>query len=32
LQGRIEVGASVDQETGMVSLVRVYASDVEVLQ
>ncbi len=31
LTGRMEVGASVDQETGMVSLVRVYASDVEVL-
>ncbi len=32
LQGRMEVGASVDQETGMVSLVRIYASDVEALQ
>jgi len=31
LTGRMEVGASVDQETGMVSLVRIYASDVEVL-
>jgi hypothetical protein len=32
LIGRMEVGASVDQETGMVSLVRIYAQDVEVLQ
>lgn len=32
LQGRLEVGASVDAETGMVSLVRIYAERVEVLQ
>ena len=31
LMGRMEVGASVAQESGMVSLVRVYASDVKVL-
>jgi hypothetical protein len=29
--GRIEVGTSVDQETGMVSLVRIYAERYEVL-
>lgn len=29
--GRIEVGASVDQETGMVSLVRIYADNLEVM-
>jgi hypothetical protein len=29
--GRLEVGASVDPETGMVSLVRIYASQFEVL-
>jgi hypothetical protein len=29
--GRIEIGSSIDQETGMVSLVRVYASDLEIL-
>lgn len=31
LVGRLEVGPSVDQETGMVSLVRIYAKTVEVL-
>ncbi|MCS7220119.1 MAG: hypothetical protein RML36_03390 [Anaerolineae bacterium] len=31
LIGRLEVGPSVDQETGMVSLVRIYARTVEVL-
>lgn len=31
LTGRIEVGASVDQETGMVSLVRVYVSRMDIL-
>lgn len=30
--GRIEVGSSVDSETGMVSLVRIYAERLEVLQ
>ncbi len=30
--GRMEVGASVDQETGMVSMVRIYADRVEVLR
>lgn len=32
LQGRLEVGASVDAETGMVSLVRIYAHHLEVIQ
>lgn len=32
LEGRLEVGASVDAETGMVSLVRIYAEEIEVLQ
>lgn len=31
ITGRIEVGASVDQETGMVSLVRIYADDLEIM-
>ncbi len=31
LTGRIEVGQSIDQETGMVSLVRIYANKLEVL-
>jgi hypothetical protein len=31
ISGRIEVGASVDQETGMVSLVRIYADTLEIL-
>ncbi len=31
VEGRIEVGASVDAETGMVSLVRIYAERLEVL-
>lgn len=31
ITGRIEIGASVDQETGMVSLVRVYAEQLEIL-
>lgn len=31
LTGRLEVGVSVDPETGMVSLVRIYADTVEVL-
>ncbi|MBW4436844.1 MAG: hypothetical protein KME04_06895 [Pleurocapsa minor GSE-CHR-MK-17-07R] len=30
--GRIEIGASVDAETGMVSLVRIYADSLETLQ
>lgn len=29
--GRMEVGASIDQETGMVSLVRVYAEALEII-
>ena len=29
--GRLEVGTSVDQETGMVSLVRIYADQMELL-
>lgn len=32
IQGRMEVGTAVDPETGMVSLVRIYASDVENLR
>jgi hypothetical protein len=31
ISGRMEVGASVDEETGMVSLVRIYADELEVL-
>lgn len=31
LFGRLEVGASIDRETGMVSLVRIYAEKLEVL-
>jgi hypothetical protein len=31
LEGRLEVGASVDPETGMVSVVRIYADKVEPL-
>ncbi len=31
ITGRMEVGASVDQETGMVSLVRIYAERLEIL-
>lgn len=31
VNGRLEVGASVDQETGMVSLVRIYADNLEIL-
>lgn len=31
ITGRMEVGASVDQETGMVSLVRIYADELEIL-
>lgn len=30
--GRMEIGASVDAETGMVSLVRIYADSLETLQ
>ncbi|GAB4527626.1 MAG: hypothetical protein OHK0046_45620 [Anaerolineae bacterium] len=30
--GQMEVGSSVDAETGMVSLVRIYAEDIEVIQ
>ncbi|MEZ4711994.1 MAG: hypothetical protein R3A44_32710 [Caldilineaceae bacterium] len=32
IQGRMEIGQSVDPETGMVSLVRIYADDVKLLQ
>jgi len=32
LEGRLELGPSVDPETGMVSLVRIYAERVEVIQ
>ena len=32
ITGRMEVGASVDQETGMVSLVRIYADQMEHIQ
>ncbi|HYO87952.1 MAG TPA: hypothetical protein VER79_04845 [Candidatus Limnocylindrales bacterium] len=32
ISGRLEVGASVDQETGMVSLVRIYADTLELMQ
>ena len=31
LQGRLEVGPAVDPETGMVSIVRIYASKLETL-
>ena len=31
ITGRIEIGASVDAETGMVSLVRIYADEMEIL-
>ncbi|MBC7870918.1 MAG: hypothetical protein H7Y09_08770 [Chitinophagaceae bacterium] len=31
ISGRLEVGASVDQETGMVSLVRIYVDELEIL-
>ncbi|MDX2161039.1 MAG: hypothetical protein SF162_06910 [bacterium] len=31
ITGRMEVGVSVDPETGMVSMVRIYAHDVEIL-
>jgi hypothetical protein len=31
ITGRMEVGASVDQETGMVSLVRIYADALEII-
>ncbi|MFZ4814043.1 MAG: hypothetical protein ACOYL5_05885 [Phototrophicaceae bacterium] len=31
LVGRLEVGASIDEETGMVSLVRIYATDLEFM-
>jgi len=31
ISGRLEVGASVDQETGMVSLVRIYVDNLEIL-
>lgn len=31
ITGRIEIGQSVDQETGMVSLVRIYADQLETL-
>ncbi|MDX1992528.1 MAG: hypothetical protein SF029_09065 [bacterium] len=30
--GRLEVGTSVDQETGMVSLVRLYVDELELLE
>lgn len=32
IQGRMEIGQAVDPETGMVSLVRIYADDVKLLQ
>lgn len=32
LEGRLEVGAAVDAETGMVSLVRIYAEKMEVIE
>lgn len=32
ISGRIEIGNAIDPETGMVSLVRIYAEKVEVLQ
>jgi hypothetical protein len=32
VRGRLEVGSSVDPETGMVSLVRIYAEELEILQ
>ncbi|MCC6616851.1 MAG: hypothetical protein IT320_25485 [Anaerolineae bacterium] len=30
--GRMEIGASIDHETGMVSLVRIYADNLEIIQ
>jgi len=32
IQGRLDVGLSVDSETGMVSLVRLYAEELEIIQ
>lgn len=32
ITGRLEIGSSVDAETGMVSLVRIYADQMEVLE
>ncbi|MFN8450392.1 MAG: hypothetical protein U0521_17840 [Anaerolineae bacterium] len=32
ITGRMEIGASIDYETGMVSLVRVYADSLDILQ
>lgn len=32
VNGQIEIGSAVDPETGMVSLVRIYAEEVELLQ
>ncbi len=32
ITGRLEIGSSVDAETGMVSLVRIYAEQMEVLE
>lgn len=31
LEGRLEVGSAVDQETGMFSLVRIYADNLEII-
>jgi hypothetical protein len=31
IQGRMEIGSSIDPETGMVSLVRIYADEIETL-
>jgi hypothetical protein len=32
VEGRLDVGLSVDSETGMVSLVRLYAEELEIIQ
>lgn len=31
IEGRMEIGSSIDPETGMVSLVRIYANEIEIL-
>jgi hypothetical protein len=31
IEGRMEIGSSIDTESGMVSLVRIYASKIEIL-
>jgi hypothetical protein len=31
IRGRLEIGQAVDPETGMVSLVRIYADEIELI-